>query len=80
MPSTDLSASSVGSQLSSIKHAFTQLAGSNTSVRAQGVAASGKYTIWRDSTAARIGTQADPVQGIPLNYDACFLACNDDSE
>jgi hypothetical protein len=80
VPSTDLGASSVRVQPSSIAHIVAQLAGGDPAVRAQGVSASGKYTIWRDSTASRIGTQADPVQGIPLNYDSCFLACNDDSE
>ena len=54
--------------------------GGNGTVRPQAVISSGKYTLWKDSTASRIGSQRDPPQGAPLNYNSCLLACDADNE
>lgn len=79
-----LSSSALGasskSVAASLDDAMQQLFSSNTSVRAQAVVASGRYTIWRDPNAKRVGRQQDPIQGIPLNYNSCFMSCDEDSE
>jgi hypothetical protein len=82
LASTDLGASGgQGRRLStSLDGAVQQLFSSNVSVRAKSVVASGRYTIWRDLSASRIGQQQDPSQGIPLNYDTCFKACDEEGE
>lgn len=84
IPSTDVGASSIRTAASpdssTIEQAVQQLFSSNGSVSGKAVVSSGKYTIWRDPTASRIGEQSDPPQGIPLTYDTCFSACDDDSE
>jgi hypothetical protein len=83
LPSSALGASSksiAATAANSLDNAMQQLFSSNDSVRAQAVVASGRYTIWRDPNAKRVGRQQDPTQGIPLNYNSCFLSCDEDSE
>lgn len=83
LASTDLGAASIQGRRrlsTNLDSAMQQLFSSNASVRAQAVTASGRYTIWRDPTALRIGQQQDPIQGIPLNYDTCFKACDEEGE
>lgn len=80
LPSSALGASSRSVPAASLDDAMQQLFSSNASVRAQAVVASGRYTIWRDPDAKRVGRQQDPIQGIPLNYNSCFMSCDEDSE